>query len=98
VIVLASLVATLATKQLLIVNSGDDAIFALRVGHAAAGDWGNDILGFADVIDVSRGRVVRVSFDDASCTYDLQATYRNGTVVVRRDLNLCTATRVDFKD
>ncbi len=94
----ALLVAAFTTRSLLIVNAGDDAIFALRVGHAAQAEWGDDILGVTEVVDVSRGRMIRISFDSAACTYDLQATYRNGTVVVKRDVNLCTAERVDFKD
>lgn len=92
------LLAALASRSVLIVNAGDDAIFALRIGHAAQSDWGDDLLGMTGVIDVSRGRTIRVRFDPATCAYDLQATYRNGTVVIKRDVNLCAVERVDFKD
>jgi hypothetical protein len=94
----AALVATLASRSVLVVNAGDDAIFALRVGHVAAADWGDDMLGFADVIDVSRGRVIRIRYNPTTCAYDIQATYRSGTVVVMRNVNICTADRIDFKD
>jgi hypothetical protein len=93
-----ALIATLSSRSVLVVNAGDDAIFAVRVGHVAPADWSADILGFSDVIDVSRGLVLRIPYDPATCTYDLQATYRNGSVVVKRNLNLCTIDRIDFKD
>jgi hypothetical protein len=93
-----TMVATLAVRPVLIVNAGDDAIFSLKVGHAASSSWGDDVLGFSGVIEVSRGRVIRVSFDAAQCVYDLQATYRNGSVVVKHDVDLCKADRIDFED
>ncbi len=95
---LALLVATVTSRPILVVNAGDDAIFALRVGHAQQAAWGDDVLGFSEIIDVSRGRVVRMPFDPSACRYDVAATYRNGAVVVKRDVNLCTVTRIDFED
>jgi hypothetical protein len=94
----ALIAATLTSRPILVVNAGDDAIFTLRVGHFEPADWSDDILGFSDVIDVSRGRVIRVPYDPGACSYDLQATYRNGAVVVKHNVNLCTVDRIDFKD
>ena len=50
--------ADLQTHTILVVNEGNEAIFALRLGHAAVDPpvWSADVLPFDQVIDVSEGR------------------------------------------
>jgi len=85
---------------LLVVNAGDEPIFALRVGHDAVAPavavWSDDLLPFDDVIGVSAGREVKIEVDPAACVQDLQATYRDGHAIVMKAVDLCTADRVDF--
>ncbi|HEY8321941.1 MAG TPA: hypothetical protein VIG46_09165 [Candidatus Baltobacteraceae bacterium] len=90
--------ADLQTRTILVVNGGNEAIFALRLGHASTDPpvWGNDLLPFDRVIDVSEGRDVAVPVDPAACTADLQATYKDGHAIVVQSVDLCTADRVDF--
>jgi len=91
--------ADLRTRTILVVNQGNEAIFALRLGHAAAVPpvWSSDVLPFDRVIEVSEGRDVTISVDPAACTADLQATYKDGHAIVVPNVDLCTADRVDFE-
>ena len=96
--ILAALLATaLDVRPVLVVNAGDEAILSFRVGNASTSTWSDDVLGFDDVIEVSKGRVLRIPYDRTNCIGDVQATYRDGSVVVKRDLDLCTVERIDFR-
>lgn len=89
--------AGLSTHRILVVNEGNEAIFSLRLGHDTPPPvWSSDVLPFDEVIDVSQGREIVVGVDPANCTADLQATYRDDHAVVVKDVDLCTADRVDF--
>jgi hypothetical protein len=97
VLAVGSRASALQTHDILVVNGGNEAIFALRIGHdGAPAVWSGDVLPFDRVIDVSEGRDVTVAVDPAACIADLQATYRDGHAVVIQSVNLCTAGRVDF--
>jgi len=91
--------ADLETRTILVVNEGDEAIFALRLGHAATDPpvWSGDVLPFDQVIDVSEGREIKISVDPADCTADLQATYKDDHAVVVPSVDLCTTDRVNFE-
>ncbi len=94
----ALLLATaLSLRDIVVVNQSPEAIFTVRVGHVADGTWSDDLLGFARVIDVSRGVAVRFPVDLSVCNYDVQATLRSGTVVVVPSVNLCAADHLDVK-
>jgi len=86
----------LQTRTILVTNGGDRAIVALRVGQAAPKSWSDDLLGFDGVIQVSRGREIRMSVDPSACFSDVKATYQDGRDVVQHDVNLCTVDRIDF--
>lgn len=90
----ALLMAALAMRQVLIVNRGDDAIFNIRIGHDSS--WGDDLLGFDGVIDVSQGRTVKIPLDPSTCVYNVQVTYRHGAVVVMRDIDVCKTDRLEI--
>ena len=90
--------ADLQTHTILVVNEGNEAIFALRLGHATEPPvWSADVLPFDQVIDVSQGREIKVSVDPAACTADLQASYKDDHAVVVQGVDLCTTDRVNFE-
>ncbi|MDQ2992286.1 MAG: hypothetical protein M3R30_05645 [Candidatus Eremiobacteraeota bacterium] len=90
--------AGLQTHTLLVVNEGNEAIFALRLGHDSTPPvWSGDLLPFDRVIDVSEGRAISVSVDPADCIADLQAGYRDAHAIVLKDVDLCTTDRVNFQ-
>ncbi len=90
--------ADLQTHTILVVNQGNEAIFALRFGHDTTPPvWSADLLPFDQVIDVSEARRVSVSVDPSDCTADLQAGYRDAHAVVIKDVDLCTTDRVNFQ-
>jgi hypothetical protein len=85
-----------ATMRVLMVNQGNEAIFALRVGHASAAQWSGDLLAFDQVIDVSAGTDVAVDVDPLACVYDVIASYGDGHTEILRDVDLCQTQRVSF--
>ena len=87
--------ARAATRSIVVVNGGNEAIFTLRVGHAADNGWGADVLGFGSTIDVSSGRQLSIDVDPLVCTYDLLATYGDGHTQMQT-ADLCTVDRVRF--
>jgi hypothetical protein len=89
-------VAAAAPKRLQILNQGNAAILYVRIGNAAGARWGPDLLGYAGAIDVGRGVDVTVDLDDATCTYDVSATFDDGTTQIAPAVNLCTTDRVSF--
>lgn len=91
------LASALSLREVIVVNQSPEAIFAIRVGHTTDGTWSDDLLGFARVIDVSRGVAVRFPIDLSVCNYDVQATLRSGSVVVVPSVNLCAADHLDVK-
>ena len=93
---LPALPARAATRHVLILNQGNAAIFYLRIGSAANARWSPDLLGYNGVIDVGRGEDVSVDVDESACTYDLQATYGDGTTQIAPGIDLCATDRVSF--
>jgi len=85
-----------AGRRVLVVNQGNEAIFALRIGHLDGARWSGDLLAFDQVIDVSRGSDVSVDIDPAACVYDVQATYGDGDTQALRDIDLCRIDRLSF--
>lgn len=91
------LAATLALRDIVFINQMPEAVFNVRIGHTQDNTWSDDLLGFADVIDVSRGVTVHVPIDPTVCTYDVKATLRSGAVVLVPNVNLCTIDRLSLK-
>jgi hypothetical protein len=93
---LLALPARASTRRVLVLNQGNSAIMYLRIGSAASSKWSADLLGYDDAIDVGRGIDVTVDVDDNACTYDLQATYGDGTTQIAPGVDLCSTDRVSF--
>lgn len=88
--------ARASTRRVLVLNQGNSAIMYLRIGNAQNAKWSADLLGYAGAIDVGRGMDVTVDVDDTACTYDLQATYGDGTTQIAPAVDLCSTDRVSF--
>jgi hypothetical protein len=88
-----------AMRRVVVLNQGNEAIFALRLGQTTSDgteSWGDDVLGFDRVIDVGDGRELRLAVDAGACIYDMQATYGDGHAIVQR-IDLCSPQRVSFR-
>jgi hypothetical protein len=91
------LAAALTLRDIVFINQAAEAVFNVRIGHVADSTWSDDLLGFADVIDVSRGVSLHVPVDPSVCTYDVKATLRSGAVVLIPNVNLCTIDRLPIQ-
>jgi hypothetical protein len=88
-----------ATRRLLVLNEGNEAIFSLRIGEPAAKNnetWSDDLLSFDRVIDVSEAQELDIALDPSTCRYDIQATYRDNHTVIQHNINLCHTQRITF--
>ena len=92
-----TLAAALTLRDIVFINQAPEAVFNVRIGHTQDNAWSDDLLGFADVIDVSRGVVVHVPVDPTICTYDVKATLRSGAAVLIPNVNLCTIDHLALK-
>ena len=83
------LLAVALMRPIVFVDAGARPVYGIRIGHAEAATWTDDLLGFAGTLDVSTGREVRVPLDDRDCILDVRATFDDGTVVVLHAMDLC---------
>jgi hypothetical protein len=88
--------ARATTRRVLVLNQGNAAIMYLRIGSVSSAKWSADLLGYDDAIDVGSGKDVTVDVDENACTYDLQATYDDGTTQIAPGVDLCSTDRVSF--
>jgi len=90
------LCAAATPKHLQILNQGNAAILYLRVGSAENARWGPDLLGYNGAIEVGRGVDVTVDLDGSTCTYDIAATFDDGSTQIDPAVDLCATDRVSF--
>ncbi len=98
-LVSASAHASAAWQEFVVLNAGNQPIFAVRMAKvvgATAPAWGPDLLSFNDVIDVDQGHEFKLKLDPRACIYDLQASYQDGHSAVLHGVNLCKTERVSF--
>jgi hypothetical protein len=88
--------ARASARRVLVLNQGNAAIMFLRIGSASNAKWSADLLGYDGAIDVGRGMDVSIDVDESACTYDVQATYGDGTVQIAPAVDLCSTDRVSF--
>lgn len=94
-IVFASSSAWASGAGILILNEGEEPIYSLALAQAG-GDFGSDLLGPADVVEIGEGRWVRIPAGRGSCYYDMRASYRDGHTADRKRVNLCVTERIVF--
>ena len=82
-------------REIMIFNRGNEAIFAVQIGHARAQDWSPDLLPFDGVVDVSEGASVVIAVGN-QCIYDVRATYHDQDTVSLKNVDLCAATSLTF--
>jgi hypothetical protein len=82
-------------RELLVLNRGSEAIFAVQIGHAKTQTWSEDMLPFNDVVDVGEGKEVPLPAPK-DCVYDVRATYRDRSTSDLTNVDICTANSVSF--
>ena len=85
-----------AQRILYFVNAGTEPVYAIRIGHRAAGSWSEDLLAATQVIGVGDARRVSVDLHE-SCRYDVRLEYGDGHTDELDDVDLCAAPRVFLK-
>jgi hypothetical protein len=90
-----STAAFAAQQDFTITNHTGHTIVTLNVSPNNDDHWGPDILG-RDVLN--NGEQAEISFDrnEEQCSWDIKATYDDGTANDLRAVNLCETTEVEF--
>lgn len=82
-------------RELLVLNRGSVAIFAVQLGHVQGQTWGTDLLPFNDVVDVGEGKEVPLTLTD-ECVFDVRASYADGSTSDLTNVDLCVRSSVSF--
>lgn len=77
-------------RRLRINNASGQTVTIIRGSATSQNDWGQDRIPSGVL---RTGNTVMVDFNDGNgeCVYDLQATMQDGTLRVRRGVNVCSA-------
>jgi len=94
--VFASAPAAQPRRAVTFINAGTEPIYAIRMGHHAAGTWSEDLLGPTSVVDVGEGQTLSVELRD-TCWYDVRFEYRAAPARELDNVDLCSAIRVFLK-
>lgn len=84
-----------ANKNVLIVNNTGQTIWRFYGSPVNVNDWEEDILG-SNVL--SAGQSVNIDFSDGRsiCNYDMRAEFRDGSALVKNNINVCRVASVSF--
>jgi hypothetical protein len=82
-----------AAHTIIVTNHAPRPVVELYVSPASADDWGNDLLANQPV---STGGVREVK-PDVSCRADLRVVFNNRSAEERRDIDICTHSKLDIK-
>ncbi len=76
-------------------NQTGTGIVRLYVSESNTNDWEEDVLGRGTI---EAGNSARINFNSGTqgCLHDLKAVFRDGDVLERRELNLCTLRTYTF--
>ncbi|MDO6588698.1 MULTISPECIES: hypothetical protein [Rhodobacterales] len=83
-------------RNVLIVNNTGGTIWRFYGSRTSTNSWEEDILGSSIL---ASGSSVNIDFNDGtgSCMFDLKAEFRDGSSVVRNNVNVCQVSTVTFK-
>jgi hypothetical protein len=79
------------------VNAATEPVYAIRIGHRAAGTWSEDLLGPAQVVEVGEAERVSVRLV-GTCWYDVRFQFSDGHAAELDDVDLCSATRLFVRE
>lgn len=77
-----------------IANEGREAIYYVHITHVDDTSWGRDLLG-RDVIMVGDSLMVEPRRHQGYCRFDVKIVYASGREVIRENVNLCEAYRIE---
>ena len=84
-------------KRILLVNQSHSTITQFFASNVGNGTWEYDLLGR---FQLPPGYNVSVNLDDGSsyCRFDFMTVFRDGTKVVRRNVDVCSVSRYTLTD
>jgi len=88
--------AVSANRNVVIANETGRTIWRFYGSRTSTSSWEEDILGSRVL---SNGSAINIDFDDGTgaCTFDLKAEFRDGSSIVRSDVNVCAVSQVTFR-
>ena len=83
-------------RNVVIANATGQTIWRFYGSRTSTNSWEEDILG-SNVL--SAGNSLNIDFDDGTgaCVFDMKAEFRDGSSIVRNNVNVCTAASVTFR-
>ena len=83
-------------RNVVIANATGQTIWRFYGSRVSTNSWEEDILGSTVL---SSGSSTNINFDDGTgaCVFDLKAEFRDGSSIVRNNVNVCTAASVTFR-
>ena len=82
-------------RNVLIVNNTGYTIWRFYGSRTSTNSWEEDILGSSIL---SSGSSVNIDFNDGTgaCMFDMKAEFRDGSSMVRNNVNVCQVSSVTF--
>ena len=71
-----------------VTNNTRMAIVEIYVSHVGTGNWQEDLLG-QDFLLPGNSALLDIEDDKGSCWFDFKAVFDDGTITIRRAVNLC---------
>jgi hypothetical protein len=84
--------ASAGPADFVVYNMSNVPMVSLRVSSSHRSNWGRNLLGPS----LNPGGSVRVNVNEPGCEHDIQATFANGNVVQRGNVNFCRIKRFNF--
>ena len=85
-----------ANQNVVIQNNTDRTIWAFQGSPVNVSSWEEDILG-ENVLPAGRSLNVDFGGDGRGiCNYDMRAVFRDGTTIVKNNINVCRVSVVSF--
>jgi hypothetical protein len=77
-------------RHVIVNNDSSLAIYSFYASRVGIADWQEDILGTHTILP---GHESHINIDDGSCSchYDFKAVMADGQVIIRQNVNVCTA-------
>lgn len=79
-------------QQVEFTNNTRMAIVEIYVSPVGTGRWEQDLLG-DDILPPASSVVINIDDETAYCRFDLKTVFDDGTIRVRRDINVCVLGR-----
>jgi len=80
--------ASAVAQHLLVANNTHMAIVEIYFASVGTGRWQEDLLG-EDFLLPGNSTLLDIDDDKGSCRFDVKAVFDDGTIAIRRDVNVC---------